>query len=485
MKILFVFKNENFMAPLGLCFISAAAKKEGHEVFLSEMNSEDSFERVAELKPDVVAYSSSSGEAKHYIKFNQVVKERFPDIFTVMGGPHPTFFPDMIKDTTLDAVCIGEGEEAFSELLRVFSGGKSIEDIKNIYTKNSTSVLVRDLQEDLDSIGHPDYGIVYDTTALGNYPLKSFMTSRGCPYHCTYCFNHAWNALYLHKGKIVRRHSVEFVLEDIERVRAKWPLSSIKFYDDIFAYKADQWLEHFAQEYKKRINLPFFILVRADLLNEDMIKLLKFAGCRTISMSIEAGNPVVRKDLLKRTMTDEQLIKAHQLCRKYGIYTFTNIILGLPNTAIENDIESIELAVRCKVDWAEFAIFHPYPKTELGEKCRVLGIHDPDYNKMHSSCMSFSPLSCFTEKEKNAQRNLATLGVVAVTMPWMRKLIYKYLIHLKHNKLYTIIYYLVKMRVMRSKIYVTKTSFLNSMRILFRSLKQELYRHEEKDSVKN
>lgn len=483
MKILFVLKNENFMAPLGLCFISGVAKKNGHQVYLSEMNSEDTLRRVRELRPDIVAYSSSSGEAKHYLKLNEAVKEAFPHIFTIMGGPHPTFFPEMIRNSTLDAVCIGEGEDAFVELLEKLSSGRASDPVKNIYTRASKDIQLRDLEEDLDSIGHPDYGIVYDTTPLGRYPLKSFMTSRGCPYHCTYCFNHAWNALYLNKGKIVRRHSVEFVLDDIQGVQSRWPLSSIKFYDDIFAYKVDEWLERFSKEYKRRISLPFFILTRADLLNEDMIKLLKAAGCHTISMSIEAGNPDVRRDLLKRTMTNDQLIKAHELCRRYGIYTFTNIILGLPHTSLQNDIESIELAIQCKVDWAEFAIFHPYPKTELGERCREEGIHEPDYNKMHSSCQSFSPLSSFTQKEKNAQRNLATLGVVAVTMPWMRRFIYRYLIRVKHNIFYTFIYYAVKMRIMRSKIYVTRTSFLNSMRIMLKSLKQELYRHEKSDEV--
>jgi radical SAM superfamily enzyme YgiQ (UPF0313 family) len=93
MKVLFVFKSENFLAPIGLCVVSAIVRREGHESFLAEVNSQDVLSRVAELKPDVVAYSSSTGEAKHYLRINRKIKEKFPEIFTIMGGPHPTFFP--------------------------------------------------------------------------------------------------------------------------------------------------------------------------------------------------------------------------------------------------------------------------------------------------------------------------------------------------------------------------------------------------------
>lgn len=104
MKILFIFKSENFLAPLGLCQISASVKKEGHESYLSEINRDDPLLRIEDLRPDVVAYSSSTGESKHYIHLNKRIKERFPDTFTIMGGPHPTFFPHMIEETTLDAI---------------------------------------------------------------------------------------------------------------------------------------------------------------------------------------------------------------------------------------------------------------------------------------------------------------------------------------------------------------------------------------------
>jgi anaerobic magnesium-protoporphyrin IX monomethyl ester cyclase len=366
-------------------------------------------------------------------------------------------------------------------LLKAVKSGGDLGGIPNIVTReNKSKFIVRHLIEDLDLLPLPDYSLVYDNTPMGGYPLKNFIVSRGCVYDCTYCFNAAWRRIYKGGGEFVRRHSVDYVIDDIRYVRQRWPLSNVKFYDDIFTYRADNWLEEFSEKYKKCIDMPFFILTRADLLTEDMVKLLKYAGCRTISMSIEAGNPGIRNGMLKRGMSDEQIISAHILCKKYGIHTFTNCIIGLPGTDTDNDIESIDLAIKARASWAEFLIFHPYPKTELGQQAINMGLYEPDYEKMHTSYMYKSPLNCFSEAQKNVQMNISVLGAVAVVLPLLRNLIVRHLIFCKHNRVFTLVYYSLKMYVIRAKIYVTRTSALESLRIFARSLKQEWFRHENK-----
>jgi len=485
MRVLFVFKSENFLAPLGLCFISGSAKFAGCDTFLCEVNKENVFKKILEFSPDVIAYSSSTGEAKHYLRINELIKRKFPHIFTIMGGVHPTFFPDVIYEGNLDAICIGEGEIAFQILLNALKNKRSIENIPNIITRNNRdSFFLDNLVENLDKLPFPDYDLIYDNTPLGKYPLKSFITSRGCPYKCTYCFNTKWRELYRGKGKFIRRHSVDYVIENIKYVMKKWPLSTVKFYDDIFVYKADEWLEEFVVKYRRYINLPFFILTRADLLNEEIVKLLKYAGCRTISMSIEAGNPQVRSEILKRDMSDEQIIKAHRICEKYGIYTFTNCIVGIPDTKLKDDIMSLRLSIKCRVTWAEFLIFHPYPGTVLGDYTVRKGyFRKSNFLKMHTSYMNRSPLTCFSYREKDIQRNFSMLASVVVVFPWLFNIVTKILIFLKHNLIFTLIYYVVKMYIIRKKIYVTKINFKNSVEIFLKSLKQEFFRHESKDKI--
>lgn len=478
MKILFITKSYDFMVPRGASVISAIVRQKGHETYLSDMNSEDTLERIAILKPEIVAYSSMSGESKHYLKLNKVIKEKFPNLFTIMGGPHPTFYPDVIHSSTLDAICIGEGDDAFGEALDNLSAGKSLEGIPNILTRNGGTFTIRDAVADLDSLPFPDYNLFYDNiSAMGKAPLKSIMVSRGCPYKCSYCFNARWCEIYRGHGKIIRRHSVDYVIQDIEGVRQKWPLSCVKFYDDIFTYRVDDWLEEFCGKYKERIGLPFFILTRYDLLTEDMVKLLKEAGCRTISMSIEAGNPETRNKLLKRKMSDEQILKASHLCDKYGIYTFTNAILALPGSTLKDDIRSVDLAIEAKSTWAEFVCFYPYPGTELGDYTIKMGLYRPDYEHMHTSYQNYSLLNCFSDVERRAQTNLTVLGPVAVVFPKLRNLIINRLMYWPYNRAFILIYWAVKSYVLRRKIYYTKITFWQSMRIYARSLRQELFRH--------
>lgn len=484
MRVLFITKSHDFMVPRGASILSSVLKGIGHETYLCDMTKENPIESIEELEPNLVAYSSLTGEAKYYIKLNAKIKERFPALFTIMGGPHPTFFPNVVKESTLDAICMGEGEGAICDVLHNLQTGEVMENIPNIVTKNSSlKSILRPLIENLDSLPFPDYGLFYDAIpVIGKAPLKSVMASRGCPYNCTYCFNTKWRKMYSGHGKMIRRHSVDYVIEDIERIKSQWPLSCVKFYDDVFTYRADDWLVEFSQKYKKKIGLPFFILTRYDLLTEDMVKLLKEAGCRTISMSIEAGNPELRRNLLHRRMSDEQIIKASLLCYKYGIYTFTNALLALPESKIEDDFRSIDLAIEAKTTWAEMNPFFPYPGTELGEYSIKKGFYVPIYSKMPTSYQNIPPLGSLSKKEKNAQRNLAVLGPVAVVFPKLRGLIY-HLVNLPYNRFFMLAYWVIKNYTLRKKIYYTKTTFWESVQIYIRSLKQDLFRHEEKEEL--
>jgi len=258
MKVLFVFKSENFLAPLGLCAVSSAARRAGHETSLCQMNTQDAMSYISRYRPDVVAYSASTGEVKHYLTINAAIKERFPDIFTIMGGPHPTFYPDVVNYGCLDAICRGEADTVFPDVLAALSDRGSASGIDNIVTPHQKAPSkMRPLVEDLDSLPFPDVSLLYDNTPMGGYPLKSVITSRGCPYNCSYCFNASWRRLYEGKGNAVRRNSVEYVISQIEFIKSKWPLSFVKFYDDIFAYAVDEWLEEFSIKYKRRVGLPF------------------------------------------------------------------------------------------------------------------------------------------------------------------------------------------------------------------------------------
>jgi anaerobic magnesium-protoporphyrin IX monomethyl ester cyclase len=476
MKILFIVWDIDYIDSVGLMQISALARQAGHTIGLGILSRENVMAIIQRDAPDVIAYSGSTGEHKYYIEFNERLKAAHPGVFTVMGGPHVTFFPETLRISTLDAICIGEGDEAFTELLAALENGHDITNIPNIVTRQGGNTDLRPLKEDLDSLPFPDRELFYTTTEMRGWPLKSFMASRGCPYYCTYCFNHVFRQMYHNKGRIVRRHSVDYIVEEVARVKEKYPLQVVKFYDDVFTYRSDDWLEEFAVKFRRRIGLPFHCLTRADLMTEDMARMLKAAGCHSISMSIEAGNERFRNEVLQRNMQENDIIRAFDICRRRGIHTFSNSILGLPRATLQNEIETIELNIRAGASYSEFPIFHPYPCTKLGDYCIKEGIYRPTYSELHMSYMNESPLTCFSESEKNVQRNLSALGPLMVWLPFTRKFIYRWLLPLPFNRFYFILYYLVKAYLNKSRIYPMKLGFRGFWKIAQKSWHLESFR---------
>jgi hypothetical protein len=311
------------------------------------------------------------------------------------------------------------------------------------------------------------------------------MTSRGCPFKCTYCFNRKFNDIYQGRGKLYNRYSVDRVCEELRYVKEKWPGTRfIKFYDDVFALRADDWLKEFSEKYPKRIGLPFLCLMRADIVADhpEIMYLLKSAGIHSLSMSIESGNDYVRNQVLERGMTKEQMIYSFNLAYELGIPTFANTILAIPvekeieqkerlPNAIERDIEGLDLNLNCRATFGEYPILFPYPGTRLGEYCVEKGFFDGNFEKLHTSYQTDSPLTFFSPKEKMIQQNLALLGPVCMFFggsknrflrsltPLIRKLVVGFLIKLPLTKVYFVFYVLVKNYLYKYKIYKTVFSW--------------------------
>jgi radical SAM superfamily enzyme YgiQ (UPF0313 family) len=388
MKILFVIKEEDPIDPMNVELLSALAKREGHETFLNVLQHRDLSDTLRRVRPDIIAYSGKTGEHKTFFKVNRFVKETYGDkIFTVMGGPHPTFnhrgiqlYGESLDDvpaskedketsrfnqrhtiierSDMDAVCIGEGDDAWVEMLKALKNKESIDDIPNLITRSNRKKypdpVFRERRIDLDDLPFYDRQLVYDKTFLGDFPMRSFMSSRGCPFVCTYCFNYDWNKTYREAGKMRKlhnRYSVDRLIAEIqdwrrlESERGYAPTQFIKFYDDMFEFKVTPWLIEFSERFPKEVGLPFFCLIRCDIfaheekdgsvrVNEDVLLLLKKAGLRSISMSIEAGNNFIRENILVRDMTEKEIRAAFGLMKKHKIGTFANTILGIPAPVI-------------------------------------------------------------------------------------------------------------------------------------------------------
>jgi len=501
-KILFVPRIIEYIDPMNIELMSALARRIGHTTYLSVLAQDDLEADLKRIHPDVVAFSSMTGEQRYFSQAAETVKKCSQNIFTVIGGPHCAFFPEVIENPCINFVGSGECDEAWPNLLRALETGRDTNNIKNIFTKENWYGRFRDADFDgrrehlagrttcLDNLPFFDRELIYRRTYLADFPMRSFMSSRGCPFGCTYCFEPKFNKLYAGKGPIFNRYSVGRLCAELKELKERWPTQFIKFYDDVFFIRktADSWLEEFAEVYPREVGLPFFCLTRCNLLTEEVLKLLVKAGLHSLTMSIEAGNDYVRNHVIKRRMTKEEIMHAFGLCKKYGIITFANSILAIPvrpeimaqqgKKPIDYDIESLDMNIGAGADFSEFGTIYPYPGCELAEYVVKNGWFSPkDFNKLHTSYQAESPLNCFTPREKMMQGNLVLLGTLCVAFPWLRNVTVKYLIKLPLTKLYFILYYLIKGYLTVFKVYPMKFTLMNLTKNIVRSVKLDWKKH--------
>jgi anaerobic magnesium-protoporphyrin IX monomethyl ester cyclase len=214
------------------------------------------------------------------------------------------------------------------------------------------------------------------------------------------------------------------------------------------------------------VGLPFFCNVRADLIVRWPHKadLLARAGAYTVSMGIEAGNDRLRKELLKRHMSKEEIIGAGNLLRSVGINVTATNILGLPGTRLEDDLETMRLNADAKISYGQAFIFQPYPGTELSRYAEEAGFSVGSFEDISSISWERSTLLFQEVDDKRQVEHLQRWFAVGVEFPWMEPLIRR-LIKLPHHPLIDNTYwfihktfkgYLLNQRVYATKFNVTK-----------------------------
>ncbi len=237
-----------------------------------------------------------------------------------------------------DCVCVGEGEQTLLDIV----DGKPVDQIPNLVRKVDGKIIQNSIQpllEDLDQLPFPDRELFDYQNSLNQDHRADFMVGRGCPYRCTYCINN--QMINLAPGRYVRLRSVSNILTEIKLVLHNYQnIESICFQDDTFALKRG-WLVEFCDRYKREIGLPFVCNLRADRTDEEIVIVLKNAGCQEVRIGIEQGNESLRRSMLNRKMSNEQIIAAFQMLHKAGIKTFAYNMIGIPGETEQTVQETI------------------------------------------------------------------------------------------------------------------------------------------------
>jgi anaerobic magnesium-protoporphyrin IX monomethyl ester cyclase len=448
LHLLFIVKEID-NEPKGILLISSVLKQAGHQVSLVVATEEDPIQAALRLKPDVLGYTVYTGPHTWYLDLNRRIQAQLPGVFSIFGGPHPTFFPEMIEREGVDGLCIGEGEYATLDLMNNLErNGHGVQlanpNIANWWFKIEGEIVRNSLRplltsEDLDALPLPDRDLLYAAHEQSRRTkIKPVITGRGCPYDCAFCFNKAYSDLYQGQGRRFRRRSVDSVLRELKEVTSRYDVRFILFMDDTFILQ-DRWLKEFMPRYRAEIGLPFWCQVRANLVTDEKIALFKDAGCVSVSFGLEAGNDHLRNVVLNRNMSRKEILGAADILRRHGIAFMTNNMLGLPTGNLQTDFETLELNARCRPAYANVFLFQPYPKTALGEWAYEQGWMSGSFDDLSGSVSDDTVIRFGSEAEGRQIENLQKLFALGVEFSWLLPAIRR-LIRLPSNRLLWLAY---------------------------------------------
>lgn len=384
MKIVFVTIG---VESLAVEFLSSYLKSKGHEVelvfdprlFASEAIQIPKLSGFFDIKkqlareiiarePDVVGFSVFTINYQRCLELAKEVKILRKKLPIIFGGIHPTSVPEtVIREKCVDMVCVGEGEEAVDELLKDIDKGGKRTDIKNIWFKKGRRViknLCRPLIDDLNKLPFPDKEIfyrVYPKFVTSDYFALS---SRGCPFACTYCGNNVLRKVYKGLGKSIRQRTPKNICDELEVMKDKYHPRQITFADDVFVQDV-KWLQDFTEEYKKRINLPYVMLTHPRFVTYKTAKLLADSGCFLLMFGLQSASEKTRLNILKRFESNKEVEKAALDCHHASLNFSIDHIFNIPTEGLREYEEAISFYNKLRPSIINAYWLQYFPGTEI------------------------------------------------------------------------------------------------------------------------
>ncbi|OGW10214.1 MAG: hypothetical protein A3F81_05310 [Nitrospinae bacterium RIFCSPLOWO2_12_FULL_39_93] len=332
------------------------------------------FEALKDFKPDVILLSCFTINRIAGFKIAQMVKEFKPAIKVVMGGMHPSFmYKQILSNTSVDVVCIGEGDRTIIELLDAFKANALLDNIKGIAFKKDGGVFItekRPFVKDLDTIPFPAHDLYKDY--LIQTGKAHIIASRGCPFGCQFCSTtEFW-------GRSWRARSTTNVVDEIEMLLRDYGIKYVSFLDDEFTLQKRHTIELCKEMLNRELKIKWSCSTRVNTLDREQLEWMVKSGCEHIALGIESGSPRILKTIGKKIKV-EQIINAFDLLKELSLSRGAYLMVGNPGEDRESVDETIQLVRRLKLDVPSVAVAEIYPGTQLYEIAKEKGFITDDY----------------------------------------------------------------------------------------------------------
>lgn len=378
--------STGFYPPLGLLYVAAYAEGVDEcEVRVWDCQAErigyaELERRIRAYGPDVVGIEAMTFTLIDALCVARAAKKARPDCFVVMGGPHPSLYPEeTVLLPAVDCVVRGEGEYPFEALLKAIRSGHSVDGIPGVVTRKNVSEhrpaegihYITNLDELKIPARHLLNPSLYSSPLSSQRHVTTMMSSRGCPGKCIFCDRPQM-------GKILRKRSAESVVAEMAFCVRKFGIGEILFYDDTFNIDKARVIEICERILASGLKVSWGIRARVDAMTPEVLRHLRQAGCNRISYGVETGSQRLQK-LIRKNLDLDQVREVFALTRREGIETLGYFMIGLPTETKAEIDETIALMLSLPMDYAHIAVFTPYPGTAIYQDALADGIYDVDY----------------------------------------------------------------------------------------------------------
>ncbi|MFH0979299.1 MAG: radical SAM protein [Candidatus Woesearchaeota archaeon] len=365
--------------PLGLAYIAAFLESRGHEIRIIDLSVElytaqSLCKEVDKFSPSVVGITANTPTADNAYSIIDNLRKTFPRLLYVLGGPHPTALPYEALQHA-DVVVRGEAEQSFLELVTTHQKHgfnlKEFSRVNGISFKSGKKFIntcERLPEKDLDKYPLPARHLLkmdkYHYFGARRHPLTNIVTSRGCPFRCSYCNKNI-------SGYVYRKRSAANILAELNMLVADYGISEIHISDDTFSMDKNRVLDFCNLVRHERLDLAFYPHngLRVDSINRELLAQMRSIGFYAMVFGVESGNQQILNNIGKG-ITLQQVRDAFKLAKRFNYETWGFFILGLKGETRQTAMDTIRFARELDPDVAKFHILVPYPGTPDYERLK-------------------------------------------------------------------------------------------------------------------